>query len=136
MRRTRVKKLENQEIPSGIMDVSGKPIMIWNMDIPHNQLINHHTIKQVTPEQIEAAKYFVSEEDKASRRALGYKKPKEFELDHRIRTKLVYTTDLEKMVEEYKKENSDPEYKNMQRKERYAKKLWERQVLRGGRTAS
>ena len=117
-----------KEIRSGLL----RPIMTSNENIPYNELINHHTTKQVTPEQVEAAKYFVSEESKASRRAWGFKKPKELELDHRIRAKLVYTTDLEKMVEEYNKENSDPEYKNTQRKKRYAKELKECQHVRGG----
>lgn len=132
----RIMAKEIQKKPTGRRDSSGKPDMTWNMDIPYSQLINHHTTKQVTPEQIEAAKYFVSEEVEASRRAFGHKKPKEVALDHRIRAKLVYTTDLEKMVEEYKKENSDPEYKNMKQKERYEQNLLECQLLRGGRTVS
>ncbi len=97
--------------------------------IPYEKLENYHSKESVTTEQIEAAKYFVAEEIAAAKEVFGFKEPNEKEVDNRIRVKLVYNTNLSKVVEEYKKESSDKSYQAQQRKNRIAANLKEYDVI-------
>jgi len=114
---------DGQRIYTGAVNpIDGRMLSKWDRDIPYNRLKNAYTQAQVTSEQVEAAKYFTQEEGMAFKEVRGLPKVGEEWLDTCMRNKLVYTkeNDLKKMVEEHKKEISNPEYQNKQRKNRRA----------------
>jgi len=115
---------DEQRIYTGAMSsVDGRRESVWDRFIPYDKLINRHTKSQVTPEQVKAAKYFVEEEGRAFLE-VGKKfiRNDPIWLDDNMRSKLVCTNEkgLEDMVEEHKKELSDPEYQQKKRESRKA----------------
>ena len=115
---------DGQRIYTGAMSsVDGRRESVWDRFIPYEKLVNLYTEKQVTPEQVAAAKYFVEEEGRAFLE-VGKKfiRNDPIWLDDNMRSKLVCTNEkgLENMVEEHKKELSDPEYQQKKRESRKA----------------
>jgi len=125
--------LDKQTIRTGVSRYHGhgveKPDRKWRKDIPLEELVNVHTFEKVTPEHVAAAQYFVREDIKVAKEVHGYPEPDSNNMDDRIRARLVYTKEMSKMLEEYQKEVTNPEYRKQQRANRIAYETKMRDIM-------
>ncbi|MBO4520952.1 MAG: hypothetical protein J5787_07065 [Alphaproteobacteria bacterium] len=126
--------LDKQTIRTGRTDRYGKPNREWRKDIPLEELINVHTFEKVTPEHVAAAQYFVREDIKVAKEVWGHSEPDSNNMDDRIRAKLVYTKEMSKMLEEYQKEITNPEYRKQQNANRVAYETKQRNIMYSNRS--